>query len=127
MREIKFRAWDKNQTDIGKAFMGQMWYDLFGITEKEVLVNTGSESDGDYVIRSKPRGDFILMQYTGLKDDSSPPKEIYEGDLLKIDGMDILPVVYQHGAFYAGDSGQLISNYAFKVIGNIYENKDLIS
>ena len=62
MREIKFRAWDNKQNKMRNDGFS-IYYD-------------GSIQFADS-IESK---DFILMQYTGLKDKNG--KEIYEGDIL---------------------------------------------
>lgn len=61
MREIKFRAWDKTIESMTEPF------------------HLGSYLSGDMFDRN-----WILMQYTGLKDKNV--KEIYEGDLLMYDG-----------------------------------------
>ena len=74
---------------------------------------------------------FILMQYTGLHDKNG--KEIYEGDIVKVrsypSGYINTEVYFKDGKF-AFDG----SNYSFKdlndkveVIGNIYENKELLN
>jgi len=88
-----------------------------------------------------------VMQFTGLLDKNS--KEIYEGDICKDDVghfMEIkfgeLPLdkggdcVCTYQSFYAKDHGKLgetpyyecnqIGNW-FEIIGNIYENPDLLS
>ena len=70
MREIKFRAWDK-QTK--KMWMSKC-YLLIDIANGRPF-NTVEDM---YM----PKDRYILMQYTGLKDKNG--KEIYEGDICKI-------------------------------------------
>lgn len=102
-RTIKFRSWD------GK----KMWneFGLYGHKLNAGLVAVADQGD-------------ILMQFTGLLDKNGV--EIYEGDILTF-GADNLPVVYEAGAFRMGDtglSGLILSDHI--VIGNIYENPELV-
>jgi len=67
-REIKFRVWDKRDKrmrDIGYLdFEGRV----------QILEN-------DHPSKVRNKKDFVLMQYTGLKDKNGT--EIYEGDIVK--------------------------------------------
>lgn len=105
MRTIKFRAWDGEKM----------------IEEPTFEVSNGVPDDGEW----------ILMQYTGLKDKNG--KEVYEGDIVKF--------IEYTGEEYAGEVkyeaprfvfAGLHNDYLdyvpngvakdFEVIGNIYEN-----
>lgn len=115
MREIKFRAWNKVDA--------KMYHSNFEVT-----------ADGrirTYGIYEK----VILMQYTGLKDKNA--KEIYEGDIvigLTLPCSDSYVCQWDNeGAtfvFYDKETDIYLGEAAFKeltVIGNIYENPELIN
>ncbi len=70
------------------------------------------------------------LQYTGLKDKNG--QEIYDGDILSLNEL-ILPVTFYNGSFHIiGNPNQgaspLIQDRAknFVIIGNIYENPNLL-
>lgn len=128
MREIKFRAWDRitktmrtmdnpNYTTTGPGWKTKYFGDLQWFFS-------------DFV------GDFELMQYTGLKDKKG--KDIYEGDIVKWNP-------WRSGNEDAWHNGQIMwheqgkwcikENYIntpigvyhrIEVIGNIYENPELL-
>ena len=118
MREIKFRAWDKINKDMFNV-------ESINFQERRVYKD---------VVSYRNFNDIELMQYTGLKDKNN--KEIYEGDILS-DGNDEKPykVIFENGSFRAEFEGDF-EEYSFdlinivaqgcEVVGNIYENPELI-
>jgi len=131
-REIKFRAWDKDsKLMLYKEFYDHNWY----TTPK-------NDEDGCHTYSSMQYSDQYhkeLMQYTGLKDKNGV--EIYEGDILQ-NGDAIHSITFSEAAFWWGDAplniikridrgvykwGRDIENMEFhEVIGNIYENAELL-
>jgi len=74
MREIKFRAWDKN----GKGFING--FNMFGFS-------TGQGAPTKFLQRFDSQWEIesvVIQQYTGLKDKNG--KEIYEGDIVEFTG-----------------------------------------
>lgn len=125
MRELKFRAWY-----IRRGQMEQI-DDLYWFYFNGVHNGSGESLHGNYVI----------MQYTGLKDMNG--NEIYEGDLalIKENRNLVLEVVYRYGSFkikykdaipdYGGNRGDNFVNLetmhdAINVIGNIHQNPELV-
>jgi len=112
MREIKFRAWDGNE-------MLSDWLVLTKETTGEVSTS-----------RLSKRG-IEIMQYTGLKDRNG--KEIYEGDIVKSESYFTSVVEFEDGSFMLKSTAQTsdlakwkVSHFELEVIGNIYENPDLL-
>ena len=117
-REIKFRAWDKK--------------------EKKMLYNIeyhNGEFFSTFEETQKPAHCLIeVMQYTGLKDKNE--KKIYEGDILEngyevICGNQFGGIVIKR-TFKKGKKTEEVILHEIKeqkelnVIGDIYENKELL-
>ena len=116
MREIKFRAWFKGGLNGEKEAKMTDEFDF-------------SDFDGEYFI---PEGCYLvnmeIMQFTGLKDKNG--KEIYEGDILDNEGArQKYEVIFHNGCFCISQGGigyHIFNEKKVEVIGNIYENKDLL-
>jgi uncharacterized phage protein (TIGR01671 family) len=145
MREYKFRAWDKenkemlyqgsNTTHNNGVMDCRIVFDELGFG---VLVRLYGE------VRYEYRDNCELMQYTGMTDKNG--KEIYEGDILRLwrsvgekgqlrgEYAYLLPVEYCElwTQFVVVDKPNKIQMGiwkefgAFEVIGNIYENPELL-
>jgi len=133
MREIKFRAWDK-KTKV-------MIYDIQDHRDcddclgerggAKDFLEYGCENFGDFLNSDR----FDVMQYTGLKDKNG--KEIYEGDIVDLDSWaGTQQIVFIEGAFcLANEKGDYVGDIHYcqhagrkqsEVIGNIYENPELL-
>jgi len=118
-RELKFRIWDnKNKTFI---------YDWDASLKRLAISLAGLVYHGGYddVL---PENDYVIQQYTGLKD--SKGNDIYEGDIVEI-GDRKREVIFNIGMFYIDENyGDIVPisevDNIIKVIGNIFENPELL-
>jgi uncharacterized phage protein (TIGR01671 family) len=118
MREIKFRAWRGG--DGGCMEFGHYVADHGNINWFNLSKSVGK--------------DLILMQFTGLKDKNG--KEIYEGDIVKWDDsgaegfekmeVDVFRVRWECGEDELGWNLYPFQDFEYEVIGNIYENPELL-
>ncbi len=127
MREIKFRAWHKPSR---KMFSVRQMSNL-GATQ---LIGQGKTYN--ICLHCKElacftpfvwESDCELMQYTGLKDRNDI--DVYEGDILYLPSGELAQVVFKHGCFVAEGktAGMLLGKFTpEKIIGNIYENPELL-
>jgi uncharacterized phage protein (TIGR01671 family) len=115
-REIKFRAWDREESKMGEVEM--------------INIVTG-EIDTDLCLDNE--NNLELMQYTGLKDKNGV--EIYEGDILKgvcrHNPTWENKVIFTDGSFMwsgkngIGDMRSASLHKLLEITGHIYENPEL--
>ena len=123
----KFRAWYKEWKEMGRV--GEIRFDLDGSVSVVLF-------KGNYLDVSGPREKIVLMQSTGLRDKNG--KEIFEKDILDYNGRKV--IVKWHGSYacfiyeFVDELKNrktewkplYLSYYKFEVIGNIYENPELL-
>ena len=131
-REIKFRVWSVKEGLISSPFTFKdiMSDESFGmIITPFVDVITGVPVD-----EIDDNTKYVLMQYTGLKDEKG--REIYEGDILfqkyGIRLNEIIVVKYEGASFVCKDNEGKYSmlyevNDFFEIIGNIHQNPELLT
>lgn len=116
MREIKFRFWDKSA--------------LYQVEElHRTWVAVGVQiSEDEAQLEQRLIADGALMQFTGLHDKNR--KEIYEGDIVALRDKLLTKVepfaVEWDNMKSRYDFAGLRTNLSWEVIGNIYEDPELL-
>jgi len=129
MRQIKFRAWDKRD----KHMLSQTFYK--GSLGKQTHLEWMSGDGCGYAIEFKDafclEDTLELMQFTGLHDKNG--KEIYEGDIISAEWIDpnngyTTTMIQQVRDISISNGYWEIYNpeRTAKIIGNIYENPELL-
>ncbi|WP_200777447.1 YopX family protein [Enterococcus faecium] len=132
----RFRAWDKKTETIQEI-------ESISFKEKKLVIDQKSVTwfNSDYIRNSD---EVELMQSTGMKDKNGV--EIFEGDVVSVsvrNGFDYLDnkvCVVKNSIDYSGlvcatvdedleyqiFNTELFEEYTYEVIGNIYENSELL-
>lgn len=113
-RDIRFRAWDNDSSRYVKY-----------------TAHIGMSLNGSTVNLQTGEGDYVLEQFTGVKD--SDGVDIFEGDIVQHEDGALEEVVWQqtHLRWGTRDSrgyGTALRRFApyWKVVGNIHENPELM-
>lgn len=148
MRDIKTRAWDKEaEIMVYSDHRTRKYYDVaYGFVFVDGIVEC--QWEGEAAEYCSPDGGTLdnIMQYTGLKDDNGI--EIYEGDILHLECTNDWEAVVRFGnPNYSYSWGWQLEPINFAtyhnidillwveteqpqvactIIGNIYQNKDLL-
>ena len=139
MREIKFRAWDKNA---GEMIYSDKEYDNYFFEFKDGVLRAFVIIETEGTLHEPPGTDCEelsdLMEFIGLKDKNG--KEIYEGDIIRFPlgklYLDEPTILHDYEVKWeqetcswilSGYGGRLVTHREYEIIGNIYENPELLN
>lgn len=106
-REIKFRVWDAK----AKCWLHDCWIYQSGFLDHDTVLAHNLKQ-------------CVIQQYTGQRDGSG--KRIYEGDILRLHNGKQYTVEFIEENNETEMSGYFFSSFGAEIIGNIFENKELL-
>lgn len=116
----EFRAWiPKSLEGVPMMFyQGTQYLGSFLRRANQFASGLGHDKYGE--------GKFVLLQYTGLKDKNG--KKIYEGDIIKDFWGDLCVINFVDGAYrpFVYMNGD-VDPETCTVVGNVYENPELLT
>lgn len=124
-REIKFRAWDKENKSwyhpTYEAYKGKLEEILIKPSTGRIIIRRHPDKDTYFDATQHSR--FVLMQYTGRKDRNG--EKIYDGDIVSSKGIGKIRVSWDEEKLsWSPFIAKGTTNW--EIIGNIYENKELL-
>jgi uncharacterized phage protein (TIGR01671 family) len=121
MREIKFRAWEKSSQQMHEVVQ----IDFKNWIAIPVPEQVDDEGGVNWILEQRRIADVELMQYTGLKDKNG--KEVYEGDIMDFENGYITEIFWDRGGFRTHDLLVMSDLSHGIIIGNIYQNPNLLN
>ena len=117
-RIIKFRIWDGEKMTTDPAYILNKEFLAVATIDKPLYIDINT-------LINKFQSESEVMEFTGLTDKNGV--EIYEGDIVIIKGFHPMKVEFDRGEFSCNDDSlyDWLSDSP-KVIGNIYENPELL-
>lgn len=141
MREILFRgkAINRDRREYRTDYKNGDWvYGLFMRKYDERFENLPAEMSNEYGVTGIEVDYKTISEYTGLTDTSG--KKIFEGDIVRVVDIYNHTVIYsidyksgsfcinQKGVNFSTDLGSVYNGkYEIEVIGNIYDNPELLN
>lgn len=128
---FKLRAWNKLSNEMKDVISLNINYEFPGCSNVILETNTfdNIKTHNNPITCANGLNNVVLMQCTGLKDKNG--KLIYEADILKDKYGALHPISWNIKGFYEADTFAVAGFYNaiqedMEVIGNVYENKELL-